>query len=202
MSMFSSMSMSPGRSVTSPRSISVVGLGTSLGLTPTIWLPSTTTTAGDRTSPVSTSAQRSALSTITSLIAPPCSLCPRLRPSCQMRSADRLVSAHRGAVQLSGRRWIVRAGPVHDSGVVPDHHVTYGPLMPVDAFGRSGMSQEAVQQRLAGLPLHRDDVIRGGADHKGTAPRPVTPDERVLAVGLLAPTRQLLWGGVGVHQTL
>ena len=68
MSMFSSMSISPGRSVTSPRSISVAGLGSSLGFTATISLPSITITAGERTSPASTSHQRSAFRIVTSLI--------------------------------------------------------------------------------------------------------------------------------------
>ena len=68
MSMLSSMSMSPGSSVTSPRSISVAGLGSSEGFTATIWLPSTTITPGERTSPASTSTQRSARRIVTSLI--------------------------------------------------------------------------------------------------------------------------------------
>ena len=62
---FSSMSMSPGRSVTSPRSISVAsGRRRSAGFTPTMRFPSTTITAGDRTSPASMSTQRSARRTI------------------------------------------------------------------------------------------------------------------------------------------
>ena len=71
MSMLSSMSISPGSSVTSPRSISVAVVGSSAGLTPTIWFPSTTMTAGERTSPAVTSSQRSARRMITSLIRGP-----------------------------------------------------------------------------------------------------------------------------------
>src|SRR5690349_24418798 len=65
-----SMSIRPGSNVTSPRSISPAGDGTSRGFTAAMRLPSTTTTAGVRTSPASTSTHRSARRTVVSLTSP------------------------------------------------------------------------------------------------------------------------------------
>ena len=105
MSMFSSMSIRPGRSVTSPRSTSAAGPGSSFGLTATIWFPSTTTTAGPRTSPVSTSAQRSALSTVTSLMEPPRSgfVVPVSSRLCRRGQGQRIGSSALMVVRCSSR---------------------------------------------------------------------------------------------------
>ncbi len=60
------MSIKPGSSVTSPSSMSsATFVGASTGFTAEMRLPSITTTAGEPTSPASTSAQRAARSTVT-----------------------------------------------------------------------------------------------------------------------------------------
>ena len=61
------MSMRPGSKVTSPRSISVAEAEPLVPSTDTMRLPSTTTAAGERTRPASTSTQRSARTTIWSV---------------------------------------------------------------------------------------------------------------------------------------
>jgi len=50
-------------------------------------------------------------------------------------SGDGLDTEQYGPVHHASGRGVVRCSPVHRSAVVPDHHVTYFPVVVIDIFG-------------------------------------------------------------------
>ena len=99
-------------------------------------------TAGERTSPATTSSQRSARRMVTSLIG--------------SLLTDRLVAAHGGAVHLAPGGGVVGVHPVHDAGVVPNDQVA----RPSTRAGRRARGPSTVRAGRRAAPCPRRGPCR------------------------------------------